>query len=84
MAENYWIKMTQQDLAQDDKFNEWKLQFDLYLDESGSWRCRGRQNNSNLSHSSASTTEILSFQKVLGWSESWIRTISLIPCYKSS
>ena len=34
-AEHYWIRVTQQYLVQNDKFNEWKVQLGLYIDDIG-------------------------------------------------
>ena len=48
-AEHYWIMVTQRYLVPNDKFNEWKVQFGLYIDDSVLWRCGGRLNNSSLS-----------------------------------
>ena len=50
-TEHYWIRVTQRYLVQNNKFNEWKVQLGLYIDDSGLWRCRGRLNNSSLSES---------------------------------
>jgi len=35
-------------LMKDKNFPMWKSQFNLYLDEYGLWRCKGRPQNSNL------------------------------------
>ena len=34
-TEHYWIRVTQRYLVQNDKFNEWKVQLGLYIDNSG-------------------------------------------------
>ena len=44
-AEALWIKEAQLCLVSDPKFEEWKRQFNLFLDESGVWRCGGRLAN---------------------------------------
>ena len=41
-AEVYWITIIQQALVKDERFDNWHRQFDLFKDERGLWRCRGR------------------------------------------
>ncbi|KAL5476354.1 hypothetical protein EMCRGX_G026289 [Ephydatia muelleri] len=41
-AEVYWITIIQQALVKDERFDNWHRQFDLFKDEQGLWRCRGR------------------------------------------
>ena len=50
-AELYWAKLSQDMLKQDPKFGTWKLQFGLYMDSVGLWRCGGRLTNSDLAES---------------------------------
>ena len=40
--EVYWITIIQQALVKDERFDNWHRQFDLFKDEQGLWRCRGR------------------------------------------
>lgn len=47
-ALTYWIKMSQLTMSEMKNFDQWKLQFGLYRDGSGIWRCRGRLGNSHL------------------------------------
>ena len=48
-SELYWVRTSQKSLVQDKKFDEdWKLQFGLFLDSAGVWRCRGRLENADL------------------------------------
>ena len=47
-AEKYLIKVSQVALQQNKDFALWKLQFDLFVDEDGIWRCRGRLANAGL------------------------------------
>ena len=42
ISELYWIKACQKTLVQDAKFEQWKVQFGLHLDDAGVWRCKGR------------------------------------------
>ena len=37
-AEQYWIRVTQWYLVQNDKFNKWKVQLGLYIDDSRLWK----------------------------------------------
>lgn len=43
-------------LVQHKNFNQWKRQFDLFKDERGIWRCRGRIHIGDLSYSARVTT----------------------------
>ena len=56
-ARLYWIKDSQSHLQRDEKFPLWERQLDLFIDESGMWKCGGRM--SNLCLSPASQTPIL-------------------------
>ena len=47
-ADLLWIKETQHGRIK----KEWKLQFRLFLDDLGLWRCKGRLENAELSYSS--------------------------------
>ena len=47
-ARLYWLKDAQSQLHQNAKFPMWKRQLDLFIDESGLWRCGGRLANSDL------------------------------------
>lgn len=38
-------------MAFDKKFNYWQKQLDLFLDEKGVWRCRGRIQNAAVPYS---------------------------------
>ena len=44
-AEHRWILECQELAMSDKKFEHWKRQLDLFQDESGVWRCRGRIEN---------------------------------------
>lgn len=48
VAEAFWIKSSQQSLLEDERFQTWKMQFRMYCDESGLWRCGGRLGNADL------------------------------------
>ena len=37
-----WIQDVQAGLSDEPKFLVWKHQLDLYLDDEGLWRCKGR------------------------------------------
>ena len=43
-----WIRESQSRLEGNKGFHTWKRQFDLFVDDSQLWRCRGRLSNSNL------------------------------------
>jgi hypothetical protein len=47
-AEVKWIKEVQRMLVEDPNFPKWKSQFQLFMDETGIWRCRGRLKNADL------------------------------------
>lgn len=47
-ARLYWIRESQGQLPQDNKFQVWRHQFGLFIDESQVWRCGGRVSNSDL------------------------------------
>ena len=49
LAKLCWIKDCQSQLQNDKRFESWKRHLDLYLDESGVWRCGGRMSKSSLS-----------------------------------
>ena len=49
LAKLYWIKDCQSQLQTDKRFESWKRHLDLYLDDSGVWRCGGRMSKSSLS-----------------------------------
>ena len=48
VAEAFWIKSSQQLLLDDGRFQTWKMQFGMYCDESGLWRCGGGLGNADL------------------------------------
>ena len=48
VAEAFWIKSFQQSLLEDERFQTWEMQFGMYCDESGLWRCGGRLGNADL------------------------------------
>lgn len=50
-AELCWIKEVQRSLKDKDKFRSWKQQLNLFEDERGVVRCRGRLGNSKLADS---------------------------------
>ena len=43
-----WIRESQSHLEGNKGFHTWKRQFDLFVDDSQLWRCRGRLSNSDL------------------------------------
>lgn len=47
-AEEMWIRENQFSLALNSKFSTWKVQFGLFQDERGLWRCGGRLHNANV------------------------------------
>ncbi len=47
-AELLWIKGCQHSLAEDRNFEDWKKQIDLFLDQSGLWRCGGRLSHADI------------------------------------
>ena len=49
ISELYWIKACQRILVQDAKFEQWKVEFGLHLDDAGVWRCKGRLGCADLS-----------------------------------
>ena len=44
-AEELWISESQKCLTGHNRFKQWKVQFDLFRDEKGIWRGRGRIQN---------------------------------------
>ncbi len=44
-AKTLWIKESQRPLVSDKKFESWKQQFGLFLDDAEVWRCGGRLSN---------------------------------------
>ena len=51
-AETDWIIECQRCLTKDRKFDLWKHQLDLFLDQHQIWRCGGRLNKANIPYSS--------------------------------
>ena len=47
----YWVKPFQKPLLDDQKFSTWKVQFGLFLDDVGIWRCKGRLGNADIPQS---------------------------------
>ena len=47
-AEILWIREAQKILLEEEKFSVWKKQFDLFLDEDGLYRCKGRLSNADI------------------------------------
>ena len=47
-SEFYWVKILQKSLPQTKNFSMWKMQFGLYVDSAGMWRCGGRLNHADL------------------------------------
>ena len=47
-AEEMWIRENQFSLALNSKFSTWKVQFGLFQDECGLWRCGGRLHHANV------------------------------------
>ena len=50
-AERLWISECQRTVVADKNFAHWQKQFDLFQDESGVWRCRGRIQNAAVPYS---------------------------------
>ncbi len=50
-AEDLWLLETQRMVVSDQKFKQWQKQLDLFADEKGLWRCRGRIQNASVSYS---------------------------------
>lgn len=50
-AEELWILECQRVVVADKNFNQWKKQLDLFQDEKGVWRCRGRIQNTAVPYS---------------------------------
>ena len=50
-AENLWIVSIQQNLLLDPKYEQWKPQLGLFVDDKGLIRCRGRLSNAELPYS---------------------------------
>ena len=48
MARTYWLKASQEAIADTRNFQQWSVQFGLFQDQSGLWRCGGRLGNSDL------------------------------------
>ena len=46
-----WILENQRELVADKSFKHWQNQFDLFQDENGVWRCRGRIQNATVPYS---------------------------------
>ena len=51
MAEMLWVKEVQHNLVADRNFSDWRRQFDLFLDQTGIWRCGGRLTNADIPYS---------------------------------
>ena len=51
-AETDWVIECQRHLTKDNKFDLWKHQLDLFLDQYKIWRCGGRLNKANTPYSS--------------------------------
>ena len=49
-AEEFWLLECQKKVIADKKFKQWQKQLDLFVDEKGLWRCRGRIENANVSY----------------------------------
>lgn len=47
-AKTLWIIESQLLLEKDKHFDHWKKQFNLFLDQNGVWRCRGRISNADV------------------------------------
>ena len=47
-SELYWIKMVQHSLERNVRFIGWKQQFNMFMDETGVWRCGGRLTNADM------------------------------------
>jgi hypothetical protein len=47
-AERLWIMQAQSTSPRDKKFSTWQHQFDLFTDDKGLWRCRGRLSNADI------------------------------------
>ena len=47
-VEILWIREAQKILPEEGKFSVWKKQFDLFLDEDGLYRCKGRLSNADI------------------------------------
>ena len=50
-AEEWWIAECQRVMVADKKFQRWQGQLDLFQDDSGIWRCRGRIQNAVVPYS---------------------------------
>lgn len=50
-AEALWIKESQSTIVHDKKFEIWKKQLRLFVDNKGIWRCGGRLSNASLPYS---------------------------------
>ena len=50
-AELLWIKLSQKMLIHNDRFDVWRHQLDLFCDEDGTWKCRGRLQNIDITES---------------------------------
>ena len=50
-AEHRWTLECQKMVTSDRKFEQWRKQLDLFQDEEGVWRCRGRIQNAAVSYS---------------------------------
>ena len=47
-AEIYWIQILQESLLKENKFSQWKQQFDMFVDNEGLWRCKERLSESDI------------------------------------
>lgn len=48
-AEHLWVCESLRELKGHKNFGQWKVQFGLFQDKTGIWRCGGRLGNANLS-----------------------------------
>lgn len=49
IALTYWLRISQASLPETKQFRQWSMQFGLFRDDHGVWRCGGRLENSKIS-----------------------------------
>ena len=74
-ARSYWMRVSQQSLSSHKSFQIWSVQFGLFLDRDGLWRCNGQLSNPNIPE----TTK----QPILLLTEHHLTTLIVHECHNA-
>ena len=74
-ARSYWLHVSQESLSSHKSFQTWSVQFGLFLDRDGLWRCNGRLSNANIPE----TTK----QPILLLTEHHLTTLIVRECHNA-